>query len=120
MCAPLDVRHWGLANIEGAASATWPIELVRAQINHCIGVAVIGAFKDDYIVTTCMRPSQTQRQFVCLATTRNQIDDAQRIRQQGAQALYVVDQVLMKVAGVGVENCHLLANGVYDSRMTVP
>ena len=72
----------------------------------------------------------TSRRRVCARARRSatlvrfaprvdEIADAQRRRQRGGQPLGVAHQMLVQVAGVGVEHAHLPLGRVGDARMAV-
>ena len=119
MCASVDIRHHYLMNPGRTAFAAWAIELVRAEIDHRAGVAVISRVDDDHCIPTGVRSGQTQRQFVRFAAAVNQVHHAQRFRQGRCQPLGVLNQVFMKITSIRIENRHLFCGGAYYQRMAV-
>jgi hypothetical protein len=95
------------------------IKLVRTEINHRGGVAVISTINHDCLspVRVCSR--QTQRQFVCFAAAIDQVHNAQRVRQHRGQPLAVLDQMFMQITSVSVKDRHLFGAGSHDLRVTV-
>ena len=90
-----------------AAPATCTFELVRTEIDHRAGIAVISGVDDDHFIPTSVCSGHTQRQFVRFTAAVDQVDHAQRFRQRRRQPLGVLNQVFMKITSIRIENRHL-------------
>src|SRR5713226_5541346 len=119
MGATIDIRLWNLAHPGGTTSTALAVELVRAEINHRAGVAVISGVHYDHFIPPGVRACQTQRQLVRFTAATNQVHDTQWLRQHCSQPLAVIDQVFMQIAGIRIENRHLLGSGTHYVWMAV-
>src|SRR5579859_4419946 len=103
-----------------AAAASRPVKFVRADVDEGGGVAVVGVFKDDEVFAASVGARQAQRKFVRFAAGIYEKADAQRLGQKMSQALSVAIDIVVKIAGVGIEESDLLLHGPQHARMAVP
>src|SRR5215469_17321739 len=90
-----------------SALAARAVEFVWADIDQGGGIAVISMFEDDYILATRVRASHPQCKFVGLAAGVHKKADAQRLGQEPRQPLGVEVNIVVEIARVGIEQCHL-------------
>ena len=102
------------------ASAAWPVELVRTDLDQRRRVPVIRSVEHDHIAGSCMRAREPQRQLVGLAAGVDEVADGQRLRQRRAQPLREVPDRVVQVSRVGVQRAHLIHRGLHDPWMRVP
>jgi hypothetical protein len=100
-------------------SATGPLELVRADLDEVVGVAVVPPVEGNDIVASGDRARHAQRQLVGLAARIDEIDDAERVRQRRSEPFRVVEDRGVQVPGVGVEHPRLVGQRGHHARVGV-
>jgi len=93
--------------------------IVETDINQALGVAVIGTVHHNHIMLPCVIPGQAQGQFIGFTAGTYQKTNFQGMWKFQQQALSVFDNIVVQVAGVGVQNGHLKLAGRNDMGMAV-
>jgi hypothetical protein len=106
--ASVRVGELGNVHVRSLCSATGPLELVRADLDEVVGVAVVPPVEGNDIVASGDRARHAQRQLVGLAARIDEIDDAERVRQRRSEPFRVVEDRGVQVPGVGVEHPRLV------------
>lgn len=75
MRAAIVIGNWRDVHPRFAATTTGPTELVRADVNECVGVAVVGMFEDDDIFTAGVGAGEAKGEFVGFAAGVKEIRD---------------------------------------------
>ena len=94
-------------------------ELVGADVDQLLRRAVIGPVEHDGVFAARMRPHHPERQAVGFRATVDEAGDRQFLRQRRRQALGIGDDIVVQVAGIGVERRRLLRHRLHDGRMGV-
>ena len=113
------VGKFGDVNPRLATGATGTIEFVGADIDKRAGVAVIGVFEDDDVFAVSVGTSETQSEFVGFAAGIHEVADTEWSGKKLGEAFGVVENVVVEIAGIGVEQGKLRGSGVSDARVRV-
>jgi hypothetical protein len=103
----------------GRASAAGAVVFVRADVDQAGGMPVIGGVEHDHVALAGVRARQPQRQLVRLAGGVDEEAHAQRRRQQRAEAFGIAHDVVVQIAGVGVEQGQLRLCCPHHARVAV-
>src|SRR5262245_4568032 len=117
--AAIDVRDRRRMNPCGRASSARPVVFVRADVDHRVGVAVIGGFERNQVAAPRVSARQPQSQLIRLAAGVDEEAYAQTVGQCGAQRRSVLIDQIVKVTRVGVERGHLAPGGLHDARVAM-
>ena len=120
MAAAIRIRDRGDVCRRGPAIAARTVELVRADVDEPGRVAVVRAFDDRDVAPAGRGPGEAQRQLVGLAARVDQVDDLETGRERGDEAVRVVEDRRVQVAGVGLEDGLLASRGLDHVRVGVP
>ena len=102
-----------------ASFAAGSVELIGADVDEPGRVAVVGRLEDDGVLTAGVRPGQAEGQLVGLAGRVEDVADAERRRHEGREPFRVADEVVVEIAGVRVQEGHLVLNRADDAGMAV-
>src|SRR5262252_8481119 len=102
MRSPKNIRHRDLVDPGGTTASAWSIKLIRTEIDHRAGVAVVSAINHDHIIPARVRAREPQGQLIRFTATVDQKDYAERIRQQGRQTVAEFDQLFVQVTSIRI------------------
>ena len=119
MRAAVRVRQRHDVDVVALPRPAGPVELVRADLDEPLGVAVVGDVDGRDAVPSRRRSRQPQGELVRLAAAVDEEADLEVVRQQRGQPLRVAQDQLVEVARVRVEDAHLGGAGLDDPRMGV-
>ena len=89
------------------AFAPRAVELVRTDVDEGRQVAVVGPVEDEQVPLSGMGPRQAEGEVVGLAPGVHEETHTERFGQLCAEAFGVVHEVVVQVAGVGIQHRHL-------------
>src|SRR4030042_3573535 len=81
---------------------------------------MVSPLDKDSVAAAGMGPGQPEREVVGLASAADKKENAQRLRQHFLETEGIFHDIVMEIAGVGVEHRDLFLGGADDPRMTVP
>ena len=113
------VRDYGLVNMRRPALTRLALVLVRAQIDQFLRGAVVGPVQHDRLITACVIARHTQHQAVGLTPRAAKGRYAKALWQSAGQAFGVFDDIVVQVAGIGVEQRSLAGQGLDHVGMTM-
>ncbi|MNP16849.1 hypothetical protein D3C76_1092580 [compost metagenome] len=97
------VRDHRLVYMRCPALAGLAFVLVRAKVDEFLRSAVVGPVQHDRLVTACVVARHAQHQAVGFTARTTKGGYAKSLWQRTRQAFGVFDDVVVQVAGVGVE-----------------
>ena len=103
----------------GRPLSAGPVELVGADVDERLRVAVVGAVDDDDRRAGPSGAGQPQRELVGLAARADEEADRERLGQRRREPLRVAHDRGVEVARVGVQDRHLPLPGRDDARVRV-
>ena len=101
------------------ALAARGVEFVGADVNDGVAVAVVGYIYHHHVPLPSVGTGQAQGEFVGLGAGADKEADAERVGEGGGEPLRIFNDVVMKVAGVGVENAGLVGECLGDVGVAV-
>ena len=118
--ATVRIRERRHVDVLGPAAAARTVELVRADVDEATGVPVVRPLEDGHIAPAGRGPGQPESQLVRLTPRVDEVRHLERRREGRDQAIGVVEDGRVEVAGVGLEQRLLPGRRLDDAWMGVP
>ena len=96
------------------------VELVGTDVHHPARVAVVRTVEHNDVAPVCRRPGHPEGQLVGLAPGAHEEAHFQRIGHRAREPPGVLDDIVVQVAGVGVEGRDLPLRRLDNARVAVP
>jgi len=98
-------------------ASTYAVELVWADVDECVGVAVICVLEDDDVFAASVRAGEAESKLVRLAAGVEEVANLKWRRQQFGETFRVAEDIVVEIARVGVEQRKLLLSGGDNTRV---
>ena len=102
-----------------ATGAAGTVEFVGANVDECGSVTVVGVLENDDVFAMGKSARKAKRQFVGLGAGVEEIAEVEGRGEEGGEPFGIAIDVVVEVAGVGVEQADLLLNGRDDAGVGV-